>query len=427
MAEFKHLDIEGLPEGWGAEHFGQLVNYALGRTPPRNEAVYWKDGTYPWVSISDMEPYGTVTSTSEKVTALAFEKVFRGQLVPEGSLLMSFKLTIGRIARLGMPALHNEAIISFRPQHKKVNEDYLAYYLSQINYADYQDKAIKGHTLNKGKIDALEIALPPVAEQKRIAQVLRTVQAAIEQQERLIRTTTELKQALMQKLFTEGLRGEAQKETEIGLVPESWEVVKVGAITTIKSSAMAYSELEAAASNDAGVRVMGVKVSDMNLPGNEIEFRSANLERSLADVVAYKRAIPPHAVVFPKRGAAIATNKKRIATCYTVLDPNLIAVIPHDVVDSQYLYHWFDTFDLKKITDPGPTPQLNKKDIAPLQMPLPSMAEQREIASTIDALDAKIKAHGIKQNTLQALFRTLLHELMTGKVRVGEFKFEPLG
>jgi hypothetical protein len=57
---------------------------------------------------------------------------------------------------------------------------------------------------------------PPHAEQQRIAQVLSTVQQAIEQQERLIRTTTELKQALMQKLFTEGLRGEAQKETEIG-------------------------------------------------------------------------------------------------------------------------------------------------------------------------------------------------------------------
>ena len=63
------------------------------------------------------------------------------------------------------------------------------------------------------------------SEQRKIIYVLSTVQKAIEQQDKLIRTTTELKKALMQKLFTEGTRGEKQKQTEIGLVPESWEVV----------------------------------------------------------------------------------------------------------------------------------------------------------------------------------------------------------
>ena len=78
-----------------------------------------------------------------------------------------------------------------------------------------------------------ELPLPPLPEQKKIAHILSTVQRAIEAQERIIATTTELKKALMQKLFTEGLRGEPQKETEIGLVPESWEVVPLGSIAKV--------------------------------------------------------------------------------------------------------------------------------------------------------------------------------------------------
>ncbi len=83
-------------------------------------------------------------------------------------------------------------------------------------------------------MNGLEIPLPPLPEQKKIAHILSTVQRAIEAQERIIQTTTELKKALMHKLFTEGLRNEPQKQTEIGLVPESWEVVELGSIARSK-------------------------------------------------------------------------------------------------------------------------------------------------------------------------------------------------
>lgn len=304
---------------------------------------------------------------------------------------------------------------------KLVDSAFCAYALLsspvQRHFKGLSNRAAQAH-LNRQQLQTTPIPLPPLHEQKKIAHILSTVQRAIEAQERIIQTTTELKKALMHKLFTEGLCNEPLKETEIGPVPVSWATPTVESVCTIKASAMSYSQLENASNVVHGVNVIGIKVSDMNLPGNEIEFRSANLERQLPEKEALKRTVPTNSIVFPKRGAAIATNKKRLTTGWTVLDPNLMAVMPTKVVNHRYLFHWFNTFDLKKITDPGPTPQLNKKDIAPLKFPMPQIEEQEAIAAAIDAAEEKATLHSRKRDQFQDLFQTILHELMTAKTRV---------
>jgi type I restriction enzyme S subunit len=135
--------------------------------------------------------------------------------------------------------------------------------------------------------------------------------------------------------------------------------------------------------------------------------------------------IPPDSVVFPKRGAAIATNKKRLTTMWTVLDPNLIAVRPHADLNSMFFYHWTERFDLRTITDPGCTPQLNKKDLIPVLVPVPaSIEEQRDIATALNCVGEKIGIHHRKCGVLRDLFRTLLRQLMTAQIRVLDLDME---
>lgn len=427
MATFKNLDITALPEGWDAGHFGELVDYALGRTPPRNDASFWKEGIYPWVSISDMKPHAVVSETAEKVTEKAYAEVFRGQLVPEGSLLMSFKLTIGRVSRLGMPALHNEAIISFRPEARKVNEDYLAYYLSQINYKDYQDTAIKGQTLNKGKIDSLEIALPPLPEQQRIAQVLSTVQQAIEQQERLIRTTTELKQALMQKLFTEGLRGEAQKETEIGAVPESWEVVKLETFCQRPAGLIQTgpfgSQLHSYEYTAQGIPV----VNPTHLGGNRINHEDVpRVPEEVANRLS-RHYVQKGDILFGRRGEigrhGLVGTEEVGWLCGTGC---FLVRANHPDINNEYLSFYCSIEPVVKWLNSHAAgaimPNLSTSVIANLPVCVPSIEDQRQIVQAFTALELKLDQAEHKKTTLQDLFRTLLHELMTGKVRVGEIE-----
>ncbi|MGC8729741.1 MAG: restriction endonuclease subunit S, partial [Elusimicrobiales bacterium] len=96
------------------------------------------------------------------------------------------------------------------------------------------NKKAEGYpTLNLSEIKGMLIPLPPLEEQRKIAKVLDKIQQAIEVQDKIIQQVKNLKKSLMQKLFTEGLYGEEQKETEIGLIPKSWEVVRLGEIGKI--------------------------------------------------------------------------------------------------------------------------------------------------------------------------------------------------
>ena len=282
--------------------------------------------------------------------------------------------------------------------------------------------------LNKKDIEPISIPCPSLPEQRKIAHVLNTVQKAIEQQNKLISTTTELKKSLMQKLFTEGARGESQKETEIGLVPESWDVVELGKHSQIRTSFSTFKKLIAKyKSVKQGTEFFFLKVSDMNIEGNEMFIYESNNKFLNDKPTDFTNGfIKPNSLIFPKRGGAISTNKKRITTKYSVLDPNLIGVEPNLNIDDKFLYNYFEMFDLTSLQDNNVIPQLNKHNVAGVKIPLPSIEEQKTIAKDIEIIEGKINLIAKKKQTLTDLFKTLLHELMTGQRRVHDLDFDEI-
>lgn len=165
-----------IPNSWEWVRFGSIINMRMGKTPARGDVNYWTNGKTPWVSISDMFDYGIITNTKEKVSDFAIQTAFGGNIVPKGTLIMSFKLTVGRTSLLDIDAVHNEAIISIIPYFDKKDSlrDYLFYVLPLIsNFGDSKD-AIKGKTLNSTSLFNLLIPLPPIAEQRRIVNAIVT-------------------------------------------------------------------------------------------------------------------------------------------------------------------------------------------------------------------------------------------------------------
>ena len=161
-----------LPNNWTWIRFGEYVRMSIGKTPPRGETKYWTNGIYPWVSISDMSDYGLVKTTKETVSEYA-QSLF-GDISSVGTLIMSFKLTVGRTSILDISAYHNEAVISIYPFVDKDyrTRNYLFYILPIIsNLGDSKD-AIKGKTLNSKSLNNLLLPLPPLNEQGRIVAII---------------------------------------------------------------------------------------------------------------------------------------------------------------------------------------------------------------------------------------------------------------
>ena len=159
-----------IPNSWEWVRFNNLVNYNMGKTPPRKEIEYWESATFPWVSIADLVGDGIVNTTKECVNDYAAKTTFKGKISKAGTLLMSFKLTVGKVSILGIDAFHNEAIISIYPfiDENKITTNYLFKVLPLISQSGDTKTAIKGNTLNSDSLDSLLIPLPPVNEQKRI-------------------------------------------------------------------------------------------------------------------------------------------------------------------------------------------------------------------------------------------------------------------
>lgn len=188
-----------LPLNWQWTRFADLCSFSAGRTPSRKECRYWNTGDYPWFSIADLDHGQYVKKSSETISQIAQNEVFKKPPVPAGTLLMSFKLSIGKLSILGVDAYHNEAIIAIQPFAEILN-DYFFRCLSGFDLTAGNKAAIKGDTLNQDSLSNILIALPPEEEISRIVAKVDELMTLCEkleaqQQERqklkkLVRATT---------------------------------------------------------------------------------------------------------------------------------------------------------------------------------------------------------------------------------------------
>jgi type I restriction enzyme S subunit len=310
---------------------------------------------------------------------------------------------------------------------------FIAFYLLFKWYEGYFRMVCRRH-VNQASVSRERLRDTPfpefnASEQRRIAAVLSLVQQAIEQQERMIVLTTELKKALMNKLFTEGTRGEPQKQTEIGLIPESWEVVKLGGLADkiSKGSSPKWQGFQYVEEGTLFVRSQNVGNGRMDfsdrayLPEefNEKEKRSVLRE---GDILI-------NLVGASIGRAALATREVEGGNCNQAVC--FVRINGSDLFKNLIVYF---------LLSPGGQEQMRrqKKDIARanlslldvkgFEIPLPKAEEEvKDTARIFLTLENNIATYERKRDTFKDLFRTLLHQLMTAEIRVNELDLEELG
>jgi type I restriction enzyme S subunit len=191
--------LPGFSGEWTVKRLGEICEISMGRTPSRLNPAFWGAG-HVWLSIADL--HGKVLSSSkEQITPLGASSM---RVIPKGTLLMSFKLSIGRLCFAGCDLYTNEAICGFN--NLLANSDYLYYALSRTDFSLYGKQAVKGYTLNKKSLALVEVPLPSNEEQAAIANVLSSMDAELSDLEVRLAKTRDLKQGMMQELLIGRIR-----------------------------------------------------------------------------------------------------------------------------------------------------------------------------------------------------------------------------
>lgn len=202
------LRLPGFDGVWEEKRLGEIFHLLIGGTPSRDNPDYWdvnNDTKNIWLSISDLkEKY--ISSSRERISNLGVKKS-NVKLIPPSTVLMSFKLTLGRAAISNCPLYTNEAICAFVPiKDGSVDVEYFYQSIAIMNFLEDADIAVKGATMNKAKLLSFHVFLPPLGEQQAIAAVLSTLDSEISALEALKAKVAEQKRGLMDALLTGRVR-----------------------------------------------------------------------------------------------------------------------------------------------------------------------------------------------------------------------------
>ena len=356
-----------------------IYNLQMGKTPSRDNDTYWKDGEYEWISIADLSKCDKyISQTKEKITKKAVEESGI-HIIPADTVIMSFKLSIGKVAITQKALFSNEAIMAFIDKKVvSISPQYAFYLFSAQNWDAGTNRAVMGSTLNKATLSQYRVLIHDVQTQAEIVERLDKLSDLIRHRRQELQKLDDLVKSQFIEMF--------------GSIRDNrfnFPVGTIGQECVLKSGTSLPVEVE----NEGG-DIPYVKVGDMTYKGSEKYILESS--HMVSQMTAESGLFPPGTIIFPKRGGAIGTNKKRITAIPICADLNIMAVIPGKRISAQYLYSYFLAIDLGKLNNGSTVPQINNKDIAPLKILVPPTERQDEFARFVEQTDKSKDIYGLE-------------------------------
>lgn len=411
--EIINTRVGSLP-GWHRFKLAEICDFRHGGTPSKEKPEYW-NGLIPWVSPKDMKT-NVIADTEDHISEMALETSSTG-LVPAGTILVVVRSGILAhslpVALTSREVAFNQDIKALQPNVHLVEPRFLLFSMRQKEPEIISQGIKKGatvHSIKSGYLENLYISLPTLAEQKRIAGILNERMAAIDK----ARAAAEAQLVAAEALPAAYLKQVFPKQGQE--LPPGWRWGTIGEVSDVVNG---YGFPEQYQGNRDGPYPF-IKVSDMNAEGSErIVFSAINTVDLNTMRTLKARACPAGTVIFPKVGGALLTNKKRILGRESCFDNNVMGLEPRDI-DSEYLYYWIMTVDLRSLSNVQALPSIKQSRVSALPIAIPPGKEQKRISSALlDTMSVieEMKSRLLRQlNKMNALPQALLRQAFNGEL-----------
>jgi type I restriction enzyme S subunit len=278
--------------------------------------------------------------------------------------------------------------------------------------------------LSRARLSQLPIPKPDPNEQRRLAAILNDLQRATDTESRAGGKLAALKSATVTKLFREGLRGEPRKQTEIGELPESWDVKPVSAVSDVVSGGTPSKRRADWWSGS----IPWASPKDMK----KLRLRDAEDHITPEAAEAGSRMVPVKTVFIVVRGMVLAKDvPMAIAEVPMAFNQDMKALLPSDAINPDFLLYALSARKSALIQEIGSsahgTRRMSGSAVDGLLIPVPKDShEQKEIAEALHTLDRREEVSKERVRSLKSLFSSTLHSLMTGAISIKDLDLAEL-
>jgi type I restriction enzyme S subunit len=390
---------------WPTKPLGELCDVRIGRTPRRDNPRFW-GGHAVWVTIRELNG-GEITSSKEMISDAAVRECMP-EPIPAGTLLFSFKLSIGKMAVAGCPLYTNEAIAAlpiFNPAD--LSRDFLRYALLRESHEGTANTAVMGKVLNKEKVQNLSIPVPPLAEQERIVKLLDEADALRKLRTDADRCTAALIPALFDEMFDDpsqnSLRLPLTRLADLCAIPPNY-----GTMVPARANGGAWLT----------IRVANIQNDTLNLTSKKfVTLENDMLERHtvregdllLARAIGSEEHLGKCIIAYPGNEKwAFDSHLMRVRLDRQKCEPEWVKSLLESVGGRQLF--------LNNTRKSAVQFNINSKEFGNIVVPLPELDRQREFLGRVREMRELTEVQSTSRVHLDALFQSMLHGAFTGEI-----------
>lgn len=417
--QFRQTEIGELPAEWQVVPLSDVADISGGSTPSTRNERFW-NGEIPFVTPSDITKLESLylRNAEKQISREGLESI-SAALLPPGSVLITSRASIGLVAINEIPVVTNQGFANLvcKPS---VHNTFLAQVMRLAR--PRLERLGAGSTfreVSRTSIRKFPVPLPPIVEQRRIAEILSAADEAVQKTDAVISELERLKKGLMQRLLTRGTGHSKLKATEIGEVPLSWQACRIKEI--IAEAKNGFASGQRTQDGVVQLRLDSLDLTGFVNPANYVRVPSP------AGVDEY-RLRPGDILVANTTGSVDHIGKSvvyRAEFDQCVFSNHLTRLrVNADVVLSAWLQavlfrHWqMGVFRKKAVSQAGGQRNIPASDLLSLVVPVPPIAEQHRAVNVLSQADQRLQRERRLHQTLQELKSGLMQQLLTGKLRV---------